>query len=296
MPVKIITTPNDPVNFKQVVYVPERQRDLNRPNPPRPPGRALPGSILQPVAKRQFVLGLDLGQADDYSTLISVEPTSAGYEVGMIARTRGKPYPELVAPIVALMVKAPFADASTLVVDRTGLGAPVFDLLCDAGLAPVGITITGGARVTGRPRLLGVPKRDLVNGLLVIFQGGLIKIASELQHAGTLARELQAMRRHVTAAGNDTYGAAAGEHDDLVLALAMAVWFAEHRLRRPVMVKPAPSAEGQEGKQRRVAPRTERLTPESALKRIDDRRSQILNKGRPLVDDQDHGISSIDKL
>ncbi len=287
MPVKIITTPDDPHNFKRAIYVPERQRDAQRPNPVRPLGRPHPGSILQPVATREFVLGLDLGQADDFSTLVAVEPTSEGYQVGFIARARGKPYPELVAPIVDLMSKPPFAGVSHLVVDRTGLGAPVFDLLSGAGLSPIGISITGGQRVTGRPRMLHVPKRDLVSVLLVLLQGGMIKIAAGLEHATTLAHELQSMRRHLTAAGNDQYGAVSGQHDDLVLALALATWFAENRLRRRMVSvkKPAPSAEDEEQRAERTASRGERLTPESALARIEERSAQLFNKsGRALIE------------
>ena len=36
--------------------------------------------------------------------------------------------------------------------------------------------------------------------------------------------ELQAFRVTLTARGRDTYAARSGEHDDLVLAVALAVW------------------------------------------------------------------------
>jgi hypothetical protein len=292
MPIKIVRTPEDPTNFIRTVYVPDRQRNTARPNPQRPLGRPRPGSILAPSGGRHFVLGLDLGQSEDFSTLIAVEPTSAGYEVGMIARTRGKAYPSLVQPIVDLLAQPPFAGAATLVVDRTGLGAPVYDLLNEAGLSPVGITITAGRRVTGRPRLLGVPKRDLVSVLLVLLQAGALKIASELPHAATLARELQTMRRHVTAAGNDQYGAAEGEHDDLVMGLAIAVWFAENRMARPMKIvkQPAPSAEADHDQQR---PAREPLTPRRAVERLQERSEKLFGRAG-LIDPGQR--NSIDKL
>ena len=56
----------------------------------------------------------------------------------------------------------------------------------------------------------------------------MLKISSALHHAETLLRELEAMRMRITASGNNQYGAyGEGEHDDLVLALALAVWYAE---------------------------------------------------------------------
>ncbi len=38
--------------------------------------------------------------------------------------------------------------------------------------------------------------------------------------------ELQAFRVRFTAKGRDIYGALSGKHDDMVLAVALAVWFA----------------------------------------------------------------------
>ncbi len=38
--------------------------------------------------------------------------------------------------------------------------------------------------------------------------------------------ELQAFQVRFTAKGRDTYGALSGKHDDLVMAVALAVWFA----------------------------------------------------------------------
>ncbi len=45
--------------------------------------------------------------------------------------------------------------------------------------------------------------------------------------AGALMGELQAFQVRLTARGRDTYAANPGEHDDLVMAVALAVWFGE---------------------------------------------------------------------
>ncbi len=69
-----------------------------------------------------------------------------------------------------------------------------------------------------------VPKRELVRGLVTAFENGRLKIAKGLPLAGALIDELQAFRVTLTAKGRDTYAARSGEHDDLVLAVALAVW------------------------------------------------------------------------
>jgi hypothetical protein len=70
-----------------------------------------------------------------------------------------------------------------------------------------------------------VPKRDLIAVPQVLLQSRELKIAAELPEAETLASELQNFRYEITRSGNDTYAAwREGDHDDLVLAVALAVW------------------------------------------------------------------------
>jgi hypothetical protein len=78
-----------------------------------------------------------------------------------------------------------------------------------------------------------VPKRDLVGALQVLIQTGRLRIAEGLRDARTLVDELLRFRVRINArTAHDSYGAwRECEHDDLVLALAVAVWRAE---RRPV--------------------------------------------------------------
>ncbi len=51
-----------------------------------------------------------------------------------------------------------------------------------------------------------------------------LQIASGLRYAAALVGELRAFRRQVTGAGRAAYGAETGAHDDLVVAVALAVW------------------------------------------------------------------------
>ena len=71
-----------------------------------------------------------------------------------------------------------------------------------------------------------VPKRDLVGGLQVLLQSGRLKIARYLEHAETLKSELLNFRVKINiATAHDSYQAwREGDHDDLVLATALACW------------------------------------------------------------------------
>lgn len=192
---------------------------------------------------RTYFLGLDLGQSQDFTALAVVEreertgewdPAVYAWEKIPVIQVRwmeriplGTTYPEVVERVRELAHSPRLAGSKYLVVDATGVGRPVVDLLRQAGLGcniqPV--TITSAHHESKVDGFYHVPKRDLVVGLQVLFQQGRLEIASGLREAATLARELEQMQVKVTTAGNEIYGAyRSGEHDDLVLAVAMACW------------------------------------------------------------------------
>lgn len=144
------------------------------------------------------------------------------YQVGHLERVPlGTPYPGIVAHVGRLLGKLPDPE---LVIDYTGVGRPVFDLFTYAGISPVGVLITGGAVETRDGVICSVPKLTLVSRLQALLHEGRLKIQKELSEAETLVRELQDFRVEFTAAGHLTFNARAGKHDDLVLALAIAIW------------------------------------------------------------------------
>ena len=190
----------------------------------------------------KFYVGLDLGQASDYTAIAVAERVEEGaketvkkgneYQLHIrhLERFRDVRYPEVSERVKRLLGAPPLQKNSKLVVDATGVGAAVVDMLRgSAGLTFDAVTITGGDTQSkagyGNYR---VPKRDLVGGLQVLLQSGRLKIASSLEHAGTLRAELLNFRVKINlASGHDSYEAwREGDHDDLVLAAALAVWSA----------------------------------------------------------------------
>src|SRR4051794_36486366 len=113
MPLKIVKTPDDPHNSRKVVYVPD---PVDRPERPRPEGRMYIDPVtgrwkLREVVRpdRQFFVGLDLGQSNDYTAIVVVEKTADRLAVPHLARTRHRPYPDIVASVMNLMARPELA-------------------------------------------------------------------------------------------------------------------------------------------------------------------------------------------
>lgn len=91
------------------------------------------------------------------------------------------------------------------------------------------VTITSGNAITVEGAGWHVPKKELVSVLQVLLQTRRLHIARSLPEAQTLIRELEAFRVKVTTNANETFEAwRERDHDDLVLAVAIACWVAEH--------------------------------------------------------------------
>jgi hypothetical protein len=192
----------------------------------------------------KYILGVDLGQAQDYTALAILEHTpeqaepkrEAHYQAQYLERLAiGTPYPAQVARIKQLYDELRKTTQATpsLVADATGVGKPVVDMLRAAELSPVAVTITGGDTVSRDGRDYRVPKRDLVSVVNVLLQSDRLKIARVLPEASTLTAELLAFKVSISLKGHDSYGNDAGQwrenpHDDLVLAVALACWYGEN--------------------------------------------------------------------
>ena len=183
--------------------------------------RIQPGRSESP----QWVCGLDLGQAADPSALCVIERAGEELHVRHLQRFPLRtPYPQIREAVKALMRQLP--PPAVLIIDQTGVGRAVYDIFVEAGLRPLGVTITGGDKVTWDGDRVRVPKRDLAGALSVSLDNHRLRIAADLTEARTLENELLNFRAKITTAGNDTYEGRSGIHDDIVLATAIAAWYA----------------------------------------------------------------------
>src|SRR4051794_29985666 len=180
-----------------------------------------------------YLIGADLGQSQDYSTIAVIERAGLLGEFDPVLyasrkvvelRLRvleriplGTPYTE-VAHRVAQVAAAPALSAGKrhLAIDGTGGGRPVLELVQRerprATLMP--LLVTGGERQSRSGGFYHVPKRDLIVGLQVMFEAGTLRIAKGLPFGTELVQELQSMDVRVTAWGREQYGAfRSGTHD-----------------------------------------------------------------------------------
>jgi hypothetical protein len=208
-----------------------------------------------------FYVGLDLGQSADYTALAVVEDTSPGLHLRHLERYQLRtPYTDI-ADNVARLVRDPLLSQRRkpeLIVDETGVGKAVVDMFRERKLYFRPVTITGGdvareGQVKERGKSYRVPKRDIVGALEVPFHNGTLKVAGDLELWPTLRQELLSFRRKVSlATGHDSYEHwRESDHDDLVLACALACWWARRVANRPTpRARPTPSPFGE----RRASP------------------------------------------
>jgi hypothetical protein len=223
-----------------------------------------------------YFLGLDLGQANDY-TAIAVAGLDATYQAAAreqaarydrldsarnspfyeridLLATDGRleeenlgpvpeplyevrhlermplrtPYTEVARRVGVLMETPPLRHNAELVVDATGVGAAVVDILRDAELSFKAVVITGGEKESRNGDTYRVPKRDLISTAQVLLQNRRLRISASLPESRTLVEELVGYRlKQNIATGHVGFEPwREGQHDDLVLALCLALWAA----------------------------------------------------------------------
>lgn len=116
-----------------------------------------------------------------------------------------------------------------LVIDATGVGRPVVDLIRDAvrdlKARVTAAVLTGGDKFDGHERSLEwrVPKAHLVSRLQALLSSKRLFLP-DTKEAKALARELETFEIRITEDARFTAGAfKTGAHDDLVTALGLAV-------------------------------------------------------------------------
>ena len=206
--------------------------------------------IPAPARGDRYVVSVDLGQSQDYTAIcilrhsvvlpdrqtwtsdekrqVHKQDFTEHFDVVWMERLRlGMSYVDQTAYIAEVLRRPPLPANTPLVIDQTGVGAPVGDILAKAGLKPYRVTIgSGNEAIRHGAYEHTVPKSLLIAGLEARSHTKELRIAEELTEAGPLKEELKDFQRHISEAGRVAFGARTGKHDDLVLAVAIALWFA----------------------------------------------------------------------
>lgn len=202
------------------------------------------------VDRSTVAVGVDLGQSKDPTSIAVVEMAEAviadhapANHVGFLkAAARnlqphfnlrlleqaplGESYPEQAQRVNRILARQSIAAHDPRVyVDYTGVGRAVYDIFKQQKvprIVPITITFNGGGR--NEAGGYSVPKIELISKLQALMHTGRLHMPDTLPLAKTFRRELLDFRVSYSAVGNATFGAREGAHDDLVLAVALAVF------------------------------------------------------------------------
>lgn len=199
---------------------------------------------------RKATIGVDIGQQRDPTAIAVAQQQdrldgARHYVVRHLERLPlGTPYPAVAARVAALVpgVRRQLTEyereswervdqlrlAIELVIDATGVGRPVVDLMTAAGVPVTAVTFTHGDRRTegwrDGSKEVTLGKAWLVSRLQVLFQTNRLHLPARHPEADAMLRELLDYEIKIDANAHDSYGAfRTGAHDDLVTALGLAV-------------------------------------------------------------------------
>lgn len=208
--------------------------------------------------EERYYLGCDLGFSVDSTALVALrrirwlktddvhtrnctwtDERPSEFQVGLIERLPlGTSYPSVVAYVGQLMERPLWRDNIDLIVDGTGVGVAVVSIFQSAGVPHIAATITAGNEETRHGRNWHIPKIELVSGVQALLHEGRLKIQKDLPEANTLVDELQTFSVKHTDAGRIQFAASGSKHDDVVLALCLAVHMARRPFRKTKILAP----------------------------------------------------------
>jgi len=192
-----------------------------------------------------YITSLDPAQLHDYSALAVLEcMPGAGaekadnvYRLVSLKRKQKLPYPEIVSWSRRVFLNPKFQQSAGVsppqfVIDAGGVGRALLDMLIAEGLKPIPIQLTGGEAESYVGGTYHVSKSFMVGKFLAAWDAGRVQVPAAASFLPILENELKAFRGAMTAQGRAKFEAEQGEHDDLVMALAQAVWYFERHKQR----------------------------------------------------------------
>ena len=206
-----------------------------------PPGGRLNDLLARYRTDGVVRLGVDVGKMRDYTALVVtsdvLQDGKHHFATHSVERLPlGTPYPAVVDRIVEVMAKleainerrrdaGELAFRCELLIDSTGVGGALIDLVRERGLKPIAVTLTGGDRVTEHePNRVSIGKAYMVDQLQLLLQTKRLRLP-ESAEAHLLATELDDYTGRTHETGHTAWNARSGQHDDLVIALGLSVGY-----------------------------------------------------------------------
>ena len=168
-----------------------------------------------PVAGHEYVIGCDWGRSNDYTVFLVLDVTT-GAVVAMDRSNRV----DYTIQCERLKTLCEQWQPKQIIAEQNSVGQPIIEQLNRDGLRIQPFTTTNAS------------KAQAIEALALAFERGDIRILND----PVLVSELVAYQAERLASGLLRYGAPGGQHDDTVMALAIA-WSAvsmQHRLIYPI--------------------------------------------------------------
>ena len=180
-----------------------------------------------------YAISLDPAQLHDFSALavLQVDPDAADsgnvYRLVSLKRKQRLSYVEIVAWAKRVFLNPKFQPDAKFIIDVGGVGRALADMFTAEGIESIPIQLTGGEAESVVDGTYHVSKSLLIGRFLAAWDAARVQVPATASFLPILEAELKAFRGAMSAQGRATFEASQGEHDDLVLALAQAVWYFE---------------------------------------------------------------------
>ncbi len=82
-----------------------------------------------------------------------------------------------------------------------------------------------------------LPKWEIISTFSGLLESGHVKFPANAKYADAMIDELESFDRHVTDAGNETFAAKVGKHDDMITTCSLITWWGDrHSPRRGTLL------------------------------------------------------------
>ena len=160
------------------------------------------GDFEHPIAGVKYSIGVDLAKTQDYTVKMVIRQDTR--QIVAMERYNQVPYDEQINKIMNLSKRY---NNANILIDSTGVGDPVYDLLK-----------RNGANI--KPfKFTNPSKENLIRGLIIALENKEVSYPK----IDVLLDELEMFEYTLGATGVMRYNSPDGEHDDCVIALALAI-------------------------------------------------------------------------
>lgn len=166
---------------------------------------AASGAFEDPVAGKEYMIGLDLAKVADFTVAVVLDDKKRVVFVDRFHRL------DWALQVSRIQAAAKRYNHARVFVDSTGVGEPIFERLREADINAMPYPFTTAS------------KSALVNNLSVMLEQREI-ILPRPELCPQLIDELESFEYSITELGHVRTGAPGGGHDDCVIALALAAW------------------------------------------------------------------------